>query len=242
MVSHCDDADLSLIALGESPEALDEQHLAGCPHCRSRLDQLSAVVSAARSIEEADRPVPPPPDVWEGIVAELGLDAMRVADPTDGTATVTPIAQARSTRGRTTWLVAAAAAVIGLIVGGTAVAGLTSTRTSNEVVATADLAPFADSGFSGTAVVSRTDGGATLTVTVPDLPQVTDGYYEVWMATPDTATMVAIGTLNPGQQATFELPAGMAVDSFPVVDVSVERFDGQAGHSDVSVVRGRLQA
>ena len=81
-----------------------------------------------------------------------------------------------------------------------------------------------------------------LTVSVPDLPQVDDGYYEVWMATADTSTMVAIGTLSPGAEAHFTLPAGMDLGSFPVVDVSVEHFDGDTGHSAVSVVRGDLQA
>ena len=84
--------------------------------------------------------------------------------------------------------------------------------------------------------------GAVLTVAVPDLPGVDDGYYEVWMATADAGTMVAIGTLNPGQEGQYALPEGMDVVSFPVVDVSVEHFDGEAGHSATSVVRGQLQA
>ena len=120
-------------------------------------------------------------------------------------------------------------------------AGLMSTGSTSQLVATADLAPIDDSGFRGTAVVEQTDGGTTLTVAVPDLPAVDDGYYEVWMATADTSTMVAIGTLSPGQEGTFVLPSGMEVGAFPVVDVSVEHFDGVAGHSPVSVVRGQLQ-
>jgi anti-sigma-K factor RskA len=71
---------------------------------------------------------------------------------------------------------------------------------------------------------------------------VEDGYYEVWMATPDASTMVAIGTLNPGEEAVLTLPAGMDTAAFPLVDVSVEHFDGDAGHSAVSVVRGQLPA
>jgi anti-sigma-K factor RskA len=77
---------------------------------------------------------------------------------------------------------------------------------------------------------------------VPGLPAVDDGYYEVWMASSDAATMVAIGTLNPGEEAVLRLPAGMQMADFPLVDVSVAHFDGDAGHSAVSVVRGLLPA
>ena len=35
---------------------------------------------------------------------------------------------------------------------------------------------------------------------------------------------------------------GLDPAAFPVVDVSVEHFDGDAGHSAVSVVRGQLNA
>jgi len=52
--------------------------------------------------------------------------------------------------------------------------------------------------------------------------------------------MVAIGTLNPGEEGRFILPTGMDTASFPVVDVSVEAFGGDAGHSAKSVVRGQL--
>jgi len=77
-------------------------------------------------------------------------------------------------------------------------------------------------------------------VSVPNLPTLSGEYYEVWMATPDTTTMVAIGTLNPGEEGRFILPTGMDTASFPVVDVSVEAFGGDAGHSAKSVVRGQL--
>ena len=232
MAVHCDDDDLSLIALGEPAGTHDEAHLQQCARCQSRLDQLTAVVSSARSITEADRPTAPPPAVWESITAELGMAPV---------APVVPITAARSRRPRT-WLVASAAAVVGILLGGVVTAGLMNAPTSEEVVASTALAPIDDSGFSGTAQVERSGSGAVLKVSVPNLPAVDDGYYEVWMATPDTTTMVAIGTLNPGEEGTFTLPVGMEVGSFPVVDVSVEHFDGDNGHSAISVVRGQLQA
>jgi hypothetical protein len=175
----------------------------------------------------------PPVEVWESITNELGLA------PAENVTSITAAPSRRPTR---TWLLAGAAAVVGVLLGGIVTAGLQSPAGSQELVASADLAPIDDSGFTGTAAIEQGPDGAVLTVSVPDLPAVPDGYYEVWMASADTATMVAIGTLNPGQEGTFALPAGMEVGSFPVVDVSVEHFDGDTGHSAVSVVRGQLQA
>jgi hypothetical protein len=231
-VSHCDDEELSLMALGESPDEAAAEHLASCALCGSRLDQLAAVVASARSVSDADRPVAPPDAVWQQIRAELDADS----------ATIRPIDSARSSRRPRVWLIAAAAAVLGVVAGGLVTSAVTGAGNTGDVVASATLAPIDGAGLSGTASIERTDGEATLTVDVPDLPPVADGYYEVWMATSDTTTMVAIGTLNPGERAAFTLPAGMDVSSFPVVDVSVEHFDGNAGHSATSVVRGQLQA
>lgn len=230
---HCDDDELSLVALGEAPSLEDEAHLQQCPRCHSRLDQMVAVVASARSITDDDRPVLPPVEVWESITRELGLEEA---------GNVTSISAAPSRRAARTWLLAGAAAVVGVLLGGIVTTGLQTSAGPQELLASAALDPIDESGFTGTAAVEQRPDGAVLTVSVPDLPPVPDGYYEVWMASSDTTTMVAIGTLNPGQEGTFTLPAGMEVGEFPVVDVSVEHFDGDAGHSAVSVVRGQLQA
>lgn len=230
---HCDDEDLALIALGESVDPVDEAHVRQCAHCQEVVAQFASVVVSARLVTGDDHPIMPPATVWQNITAELGLDT---------TATITPISAAPSRRASRTWLVAGAAAVAGVIVGGIVTAGISNQPTPQELVASTSLDPVDDSGFVGTAAVEERPDGAFLTVSVPDLPSVDDGYYEVWMASPDTTTMVAIGTLSPGVEASFPLPAGMDVSAFPVVDVSVEHFDGNTGHSAVSVVRGQLQA
>jgi anti-sigma-K factor RskA len=231
MVLHCDDDDLALLALGESVGADDEAHLSTCSRCRSRLDQLSAVVTSARSVTPADHPVAPPPSVWAGITAELG---------TEGSGSVASLDQARERRRPRVWLVAASAAAVGLLAGAGLMTVLNATTPSDQLVATATLDPIGDSGVTGTASVEKGSQGKALTVEVPGLSAAGDGYYEVWMATADTTTMVAIGTLSPGGPATFTLPAGLDPAQFPVVDVSLEHFDGEAGHSATSVVRGQL--
>ncbi len=231
-MQHCESESLALIALGEPAISSDADHVAICAACRLEVERLSAVVAIARSVTPADQPSPPPAAVWDRIADELGM--------APGPA-VTSIADVPSRRRPRTWLVAAAAAAVGVIVGGSVVAGALNAGTTEQVVASTVLDPIDDSGFEGTATVTTGDEGTSLTVVVPNLPAV-DGYYEVWMATPDTATMIAMGTLRPGQPTTFALPPGLEVTSFPVVDVSVEHFDGDTGHSAVSVVRGELPA
>lgn len=230
-MSHPDDETLALLALGEP--GLDTDHVADCPRCQSRVDQLAAVVSTARTLTAEDYPVAPPASVWAGITRELGTDGV-----------VTPLpSQPRSRRPRL-WLVGSAAAAAGLVVGALGVTALTGgdVAAPASVVARADLAPMNPAGLTGTAVVERGDRGAVLVVDVPDLPAVDDGYYEVWMASPDAVTMVSVGTLIPGTQTTFALPQGLDPAAFPVVDISEEHFDGDTGHSTLSIVRGQLQA
>lgn len=241
-MSHPDDDELSVIALGESPRPADEEHLQQCARCRSRLDQLTAVVGTARTITDADRPVDPPAAVWAGVVAELGLGDQGQSAASTPSGSVVSLEEARRRR-RPSFGWVAAAAVVG-IVAGSALTGviLNSGSDSASVIASASLDPVDASTYQGSATIEQVGDDAVLRVSVPELPAVDDGYYEVWMATSDAATMVAIGTLNPGQDGEFVLPAGMNVADFPLVDVSVEHFDGDAGHSAVSVVRGLLPA
>jgi anti-sigma-K factor RskA len=169
--------------------------------------------------------------VWADIASELGISE---------SASVTSLDAVRRRRtGRWTLLVAAAA-VVGIALGSLITVGALRSAPAPQVVAEGSLAAVDDSGLRGTAAVQSVDGHSVLVVSVPELPSAGTGYYEVWMATPDTSTMVAMGTLNPGQEGRFPLPAGMDPKAFPVVDVSVEQFDGDSGHSATSLVRGRL--
>ena len=68
----------------------------------------------------------------------------------------------------------------------------------------------------------------------------TDGYYEVWLLAPDASSMVSVGMLDATEGGTFPLPAGIDLKSFPVVDVSLEHYDGDVTHSSDSILRGSL--
>jgi hypothetical protein len=234
-MSHCDEDALALLALGEVVDSRDVAHAQECAECSARLEEYRTVVGIGRTVTPDDLPSAPPAEVWTAVSAE-------VARNRDASGVVRSLDSAPSRRRRGGYVLAAAAAVVGLIAGSAATATVINRPESVQIVASAALDPIGDAGVSGTAVIEQVSGGTQLKVTVPDLPAAEDGYYEVWMATADTSTMVAIGNLNPGETAVYTLPTGMDLAAFPVVDVSLEHFDGDPGHSVTSVVRGTLSA
>ncbi|MEZ5116815.1 MAG: anti-sigma factor [Candidatus Nanopelagicales bacterium] len=241
---HPDPADLALRALGErvGGDALDA-HLATCVQCQTEVDQLAAVASTARSATPDDRPVDPPAHVWDAVRREVDADR----------AAVVSIDALRRQR-RRTWIVGLAAASVGLVLGGVAVSalgiggasagdpvagGASTSAAPAVVVASASLEPLPGSPAHGEAVVERDGNAETVRVDVTGLPAA-DGFYEVWLLSADAQRMIALGTLAPGVAATFSLPAGLSLDDFPVVDVSLEGWEGDPGHSGDSLVRGTL--
>jgi anti-sigma-K factor RskA len=106
------------------------------------------------------------------------------------------------------------------------------------VVATATLGPLADPEATGTASIAGAGGERELTVNL-DSASEHDGFLEVWLLSPDASGLVSLGVLR-GDTATFPVPDGLDLGEFPVVDISVEPFDGDPSHSGDSVVRGTL--
>ena len=103
------------------------------------------------------------------------------------------------------------------------------------------LDALTDEPASGRAeVVVREDGSRALQVEL-DAPALDGEYYELWLIEPQVVDMVPLGVLRPGSQ-TFELPSGLALGDFPIVDVSVEPLDGDPTHSGISVARGELES
>ncbi len=62
----------------------------------------------------------------------------------------------------------------------------------------------------------------------------------MWLLDEAVARLVPVGVVQGGDDTTLELPAGVDLGEYPVVDVSVEPLDGGPSHSGVSVVRGVL--
>ena len=224
-IDHMDEETIALLALGESVAGIDASHLHSCAVCQSKVDQLRAIVDTARTITDEDRPMSPPDDLWQSITDDIESDGV-----------VFPSRPA--TRGlRMGWF--ALAAAVGIIVGSLGTIIAVDQQSPAPTIAQAELEPLPGQQARGVAQVRETPDGAVLLVDVPDLPQ-PDGYYEVWMLSPEADSMVSIGVLGQGAVNEFPLPAGMDMQAFPVVDISVEQFDGDVTHSGASLARGTL--
>ncbi len=263
---HCTPEDLALAALRE-PLARDAAaHLAGCPACGSEVARLRRSVDVLAVAELADPgpPVAPPPGLWAGIAAATGVataprpDVVAASAPPAGPVPdllpvpltarpgtdapgepLAPVVPLRPRRSRLL-LAAAAALVVGLGAGAGGV--LLADRAGSDgglPVAAAALDPLEDSGASGSAeVVEREDGTRVLRVELSaDAPA--EGYYEAWLLTESVTGLVPLGVVRVGTE-DFELPEGLDLGEYPVVDVSVEPLDGDPAHSGVSVARGLL--
>jgi hypothetical protein len=270
-VLHCDPETLALRSLGEvvgTPE--DDTHLAGCGECQSELAALRAVVATARDGGPVEMHQPSD-HVWGRIQTQLNLSALpgdapvqvpvneSTPQPTDGPAdepTNTPpernvdvadvvdLSQRRSRRARPAPWLLAAAGIGGIVVGGVATAAVVAPSSSGSdvtVAASVDLAPLPEWDASGSAELGVTaDGQQVLTVSVSADEQ-SEGYREVWLIDSDVDGMVSLGILD-GASSEFVIPDGVVVGDFPIVDVSLEPFDGDPTHSGDSIVRGQIEA
>lgn len=240
--SHVDEETLALLALGEPAGTQTERaHVAACSRCTQELDGLREVVGLARDAGP-DVLVAPPDVVWERITDELGLTrtGQRSTDEP-----VPPIASLDARRRRPTgggrpWAWVAGAAAAGVLIGGTGAWMVLRGEDAPTVIATATLEPLPGWDASGTAEVETTsDGARVLVVDLGDTEPSADGFREVWLLTPDVSGLISVGTLE-GTSGRFDLPDGLDLAEFSVVDVSEERFDGDPAHSGDSIVRGPL--
>ena len=244
---HIDDEALALHALDEpvlDPEQI--AHLQTCPTCVATVRGLGRVVDAARSPAGAVDTdlVAPPPGVWERVRSELDLgtsDTDDTGSADDPPHTAVTAAARRPRRGWLPALVAACAALVLGVAGGV----LWERRDGAGVEATVASAPLEPlpgwQGASGEAVVQATPDGRRQIVVQVDAPVPEGTYREVWLLRPDVSGLVSLGMLE-GQEGRFDLPEGLDLAEYPVVDVSEEQFDGDPGHSGESVVRGDLTA
>lgn len=130
------------------------------------------------------------------------------------------------------WMAAAAAAV--LVTAG----AVWSLNQAPRPLAEADLAPLAQFSAAGSArVVESADGSRALEVRLSK--DEAQGYQEVWLIAPDLSRLVSLWVMN-SESGTFQLPAGLEISEYPIVDVSDEPVDGNPAHSSVSIARGTL--
>ncbi len=172
-------------------------------------------------------------------VPVLPASSAEPASDVSGVGATIPAPTVLRPRRRLMWAVAGAAAT-GLVVGGVGVALVKSgTPAASPVVAEVKLDQLEGWTAEGNArVVQAKDGTQELKISMPTAVD-KEGYREVWLIDKKVERLVSLGTLN-GSEATFVIPAGLDLAEYPVVDISLEQFDGDPSHSGDSIVRGIL--
>ena len=200
---------------------------------RTRVPQeRAAVLLGTAGVEEE----PPPARVWEAIVTTLRTEAAGA-----GRRGPVPLASARARRGKAPvrrWPLVLAGAAAGALLtwAGSALGGA---QPQGVVLAAGDLAPLEASAPAGAAEVVEVDGDRRLRVSLDGSPDPDSGYLEVWLLRPDVSGLVTLGVLKGGS-GEFLLPPGLDLHEYPVVDISLERIDGDPGHGGRSLVRGQV--
>jgi anti-sigma-K factor RskA len=260
-MAHPTPDDLALVALGEDVDGAAIQHVAECRACFAEIEALQQVVAVGRSLTDDDRLVSPHPRVWQRVALEVDgggvlplsgavglLDPPALTpSPRDRPAAYEAVPErfagrrpAPRRRRATVALAVAAALVVGLG-GGFFLKGVLDPGT--DVVGVTPLNALPSwSGVDGTASVEQSPDGARTLVVSMDLPSAltVDGHLEVWMSDTGASDMLPMGAMT-GTSARFPIPATVDLRSHPIVDVSLEPpGDADPGHSDTSVLRGRL--
>jgi len=141
-----------------------------------------------------------------------------------------------------------AASVAGLLVGGAATLaadtlvndGAPAPVVAPTPVAQTQLVALPNHRGQGEAEIVETAAGTELVVDVSGLGDGDgDGFLEVWLIDPDTLQMIGLGALT-SDSGRFQVPDGLDLSQYRLVDVSLEPFDGDPVHSRDSVVRGEL--
>jgi len=242
-MTHLDPDRLADRALGNDDPltAAEEKHLDSCAECRDELTQLSRIAELSRRPEELAQV--PADAIWRSVQSQLASAAPAPAR-TEVAAEPAPSPAAASEPPRRTprprsWLLAAAAAVVGLIIG----VGVTTVAIRDRVEVTSSIALAALPGQAGhgTAELVNDQGRPELRVQI-DAPLTPDRYREVWLINTDGQRMYTLGVLPDDGRASYPLPPELAgqLQGFTIVDVSIEPYDGNPAHSRESQVRGTL--
>ncbi len=190
-------------------------------------DEELDLLASLRALQPEDARLHAPPEaVWAGI--ERGVE--------DGPAAASA---GEPRRRRHLWVGVAAAAALIVGIGSAIVIG---GRDATTVIARADLSSDglagAPAGLRGDAEVVESGSVEAIHVDVGDLRPASGEYLEVWLIKPDVSGMVSLGTVRA--DGAYELPQGLRLADYPIVDVSTEPYDGNPSHSGLSLLRGVL--
>jgi hypothetical protein len=258
---HPDAERLTLAALpAEQPDPEVAAHLRRCAQCRAEVNELRRTVELSR-VDGVGDPLPiPPTRVWQAILDELAGDDVGTGGSREHPATAdapgrlteggpTVLADRRQRRApwwRRSAVGVAAAAVVGLGLGAGIGFGLGGSDDEPAPTPLVQLGPvgFADPGASGTAAMVDRNGDTRMVVELRGVTNLAGGdYLEAWLMDGTGTRLVPLGALaRHGEEfrGEFTIPAGLPAGEYNRVDVSAEQFDGNPGHSAVSLLRGDL--
>jgi hypothetical protein len=252
---HPDAERLTLAALpAEQADPEVTAHLRECAQCRAEVDALRRTVELARA-DGVGEPLPiPSTRVWQAILDELADDEVgsHGAAPLDGQAPSdrpVPLDVARPRPvpwWRRSAVGVAAAAVVGLGLGAGLGFGLGGSTDEPAPAPVVQLGPvgFADPGATGTAAMVDRNGDTRMVVELRGVTNLAGGdYLEAWLMDSTGSRLLPLGAMaRHGEEfrGEFTIPAGLPPGEYDRVDVSAERFDGNPGHSAVSLLRGDL--
>lgn len=242
---------LAALALGESDARAE--HLDSCEQCRAELTALRATADRMRAAHVA--PIDPPAGVWDRILTDIAPDGAAAPEAGAQAALASPAPDAAPpaarmpdgdlVRRRRRRFSAAAllAACAGSAVLAASLAVLIVTQSTGAPrstdLANAALEPLTTAVSPARAEVVERDGQRLLVVDADALPTV-DGYLDVWLLDADAQQMVSLGVMDAAS-TELALPADLDLAAFPVVDVSIEPYDGDPTHSGDSIWRGALE-
>jgi hypothetical protein len=188
----------------------------------------------------------PPADLWQGIQRQISTDLEgdqgRSPALPQSESVVTSLDHHRRRRRPAGMLLAAvAASVVAAVAVGSIV------RNGSTVVGEVQLATLTQSGVPslGTATIVEDNGVTRLDITFDTGLVGADDTYELWIIDNQIDQMYSlgeIGSTGEGDQRTYEIPEGVDIKDFPIVDVSLEPDDGNPDHSGDSHFRGVLDA
>ena len=190
---------------------------------RAELDELRRLFASASTWDD------PPPELADDIVAEIGAA---------GPAVIPTAARRRPTWMRPVLMAAVAAAVVLAVAIGAVLATRGGDNGESFTLAATELIP----GASGSATVSSTGSGLSISLTVRGLPPAAPGtFYQAWMR--GDAGSVPIGTFHVRDgDGPIELWSGVDVADYPTMTVTVQREGAGPESSGIVVLRGEIPA
>lgn len=136
-----------------------------------------------------------------------------------------------------------AALVVATLLGALVVAVATwswpDTGVRGEPFAEVELVGLSSTVDDALATLSDVDGRRMLRIDASELPDVADGFAQVWVLDRALDRYVPVGILD-NETTELWFPATLDLSAYPIIEVSQEPFDGDPAHSGRTLWRGEL--